>query len=70
MNKLFASTVTALLLLILLANTSFAAPAAVKQWFLKGSFEATETQEGAFPSIRVEATGQGNLLIWVYSHTG
>jgi hypothetical protein len=60
MKKLFASTVVALLLLILLANTSFAAPAAEKQWLLKGSLETTETQEGAFPFIRVLLTGQGN----------
>ena len=60
MKKIFTSTVTALLFLIVLANTSFAAPAAEKQWLLKGSLETTETQEGAFPFIRVLLTGQGN----------
>jgi hypothetical protein len=60
MNKIFASTFTALLLLILLANTSFAAPAAEKQWLLKGSLETTETQEGVPPLIEVNLTGHGN----------
>jgi len=60
MKKIFASTVTALLLLILLANTSFAAPAVEKQLLLKGSLEATETQGGLPPLIQVNLTGQGN----------
>ena len=60
MKKLFASTVTALLLLILLVNTSFAAPTVEKQLLLKGSLEATETQGGLPPFIQVNLTGQGN----------
>ena len=59
MKKIFASTVTALLLLNLLAGTSFAAPAE-KQLPLKGSLEATETQGGLPPLIQVNLTGQGN----------
>ena len=60
MKKTFASTVTALLLLILLASTSFAAPAVEKELLLKGSLEATETQGGLPPLIRVNLMGQGN----------
>jgi len=60
MKKLFASTVTDLLFLIILANTSFAAPAMEKQLPLKGSLKATETQGGLPPFIQVNLTGQGN----------
>lgn len=60
MKRILVSTLTALLLLILLASTSFAAPAAHKQLPLKGSLEATETQGGLPPLIQVSLTGQGN----------
>jgi hypothetical protein len=60
MKKIVASTITALLLLILLANTSFAAPAVEKQLLLKGSLDTTETQEGLPPFIEVNLTGHGN----------
>lgn len=60
MKRILVSTITALLLLILLASTSFAAPAAERQLPLKGSLEATETQGGLPPLIQVSLTGQGN----------
>ena len=61
MKKIFVSTMTALLLLIVLVSTTFAAPAAVeRQLLLKGSFEAVETHEFASAIMFVDATGSGN----------
>ena len=61
MKKTFGSTIIALLLLIVLASTTFAAPAAAeKEFLLKGSFDATETQQVVFPIAYVDATGVGN----------
>ena len=61
MKKIFVSTMTALLLLILLASTTFAAPAAgERQLLLKGSFEAVETHEFGPGIMFVDATGVGN----------
>jgi hypothetical protein len=61
MKKIFVSSPIALLLLIVLASTTFAAPAARgKQFHLKGSFEATEIQQVIFPTAFVDATGSGN----------
>ena len=61
MKKMFVSTIAAMLLLIILASTTFAAPtAAEKEFLLKGSFEATETQMVVFPIGYVDATGVGN----------
>jgi hypothetical protein len=61
MKKIVGSTVLALLLLIIMASTTFAAPAAVeKELLLKGSFDATETQQVVFPIAYVDATGVGN----------
>jgi hypothetical protein len=60
MKKTFVSTITALLLLIVLASTVFAAPAAAAEFLLKGSFEATETQQVVFPIGYIDATGVGN----------
>ena len=61
MKKMFVSTIAAMLLLIILASTTFAAPAAAeKEFLLKGSFEATETQLVVFPIGYVDATGVGN----------
>ena len=58
---MFVSTIAAMLLLIILASTTFAAPiAAEKEFLLKGSFEATETQQVVFPIGYVDATGVGN----------
>ena len=60
MKKTFVSTVVALLLVIVLASTVFAAPAAVQtEFLLKGSFDATETQQVVFPIAYVDATGVG-----------
>ncbi|MEO5886149.1 MAG: hypothetical protein ABIQ77_00660 [Anaerolineales bacterium] len=61
MKKIFAPTVTALLLLMILASTTFAAPAAgERQLPLKGSIDATETQQVAFPLNHINVTGSGN----------
>jgi hypothetical protein len=61
MKKTFLPTVIALLLLIVLASTTFAAPAAgERQLLLKGSFEATETHEFGPGIMFVDATGVGN----------
>jgi len=59
MKKIFVSTMTALMLLILLASTTFAAPVATEK-LLTGSFEATETHEVASGVMFVDATGVGN----------
>jgi len=61
MKKIFVSTLTALLLLIVLASTVFAAPnASGQQLLLKGSLQTSETQEAFFPDLFVTATGSGN----------
>lgn len=61
MKKIFGSTVTALLLLIVLASTVFAAPrASERELLLKGSLETTETQQAVFPTVFVNGTGSGN----------
>ena len=60
MKKLYVATATTLLLLIVLASTTFAAPAAAEtEFLLKGSFEATETQQVVFPTAFIDATGVG-----------
>ena len=59
MKKIVVPTGIALLLLIILASTTFAAPAATEK-LLKGSFEAVETQEVVFPTAFIDATGVGN----------
>ena len=61
MKKLFVSSIVALLLLTVLASTTFAAPAAgERQLLLKGSVQDTETQQVVFPTIFVKGTGSGN----------
>src|SRR5215216_8210944 len=61
MNKIFGSTVTALLLMIVLASTTLAAPrASERELLLKGSLETTETQLAIFPTVFVNGTGSGN----------
>ena len=71
MKKTFGSTIIALLLLIILASTTFAAPAAgERQLSLKGSFEAVETHVVTFPTMFVDLTGSGNatqLGLFTYS---
>lgn len=61
MKKLFVSTLVALLLVIVLASTTLAAPlAGERQLLLKGSVNATETQNVVFPNNYVSLTGSGN----------
>jgi hypothetical protein len=59
MKKVLISTMTALLLVIILTSTTFAAPAE-KGLLLKGSLQAVETNEFNFPILSVDATGSGN----------
>ncbi len=63
MKKIFASTVIALLLLIVLASTTFAAKE--KEFRLKGSLEASQTVQVVFPTAYINLTGTG-----VASHVG
>ena len=60
MKKTFVSAAIALLLLIVLASTTFAAPAAEKQLLFKGSLQAVETHVVTFPTFTLDATGSGN----------
>ena len=61
MKKTFLSITIALLLLIVLASTTFAAPAAgERQLLLKGSLEATETHVVTPPTMFVDGTASGN----------
>src|SRR5690242_17194757 len=61
MKKTFVSAVIALLLLIVLTSTTFAAPAAgERQLLLKGSLQTVETDELNFPILYVDGTGSGN----------
>lgn len=61
MKKIYVSTVIALLLLIALASTTFAAPlAGQRQLLLKGSLQAMETHLVTPPTMFVDATGSGN----------
>jgi len=61
MKKIFVSTLTAVLLLIVLASTVFAAPTASgQQLLLKGSMQTAETQQAIFPTLYVSAMGSGN----------
>jgi hypothetical protein len=58
MKKMFISTAIALLLVIILASTTFAAKE--KEFVLKGSLEASETQQVVFPTAFIDLTGTGN----------
>jgi hypothetical protein len=59
MKKILA-TLTLLLLIMVLASTVLAAPAASEREFpLKGSLATTETQQVMFPTILVNGTGSG-----------
>ena len=61
MKKISVSTGIALLLLIVLANIAFAAPAtAGKELPLKGSIQSVELYEIDFPMMSVTASGSGN----------
>lgn len=74
MKKIFVATLLALLLLIVLASTTFAAPTASGQeLLLKGSLESNETQQAVFPTLYVNAAGSGNatqLGKYAYSFQG
>ena len=74
MKKTFASITFALLLIIVLASTVFAAPgASERELLLKGSVKTTETQQVAFPTITVNGTGSGNatqLGLYTLSYQG
>ena len=64
MKKLLVSTTIALLLVIVLASTTFAAPAtAGRELLLKGSLQAVETYELVFPQLFVDASGLGNVTL-------
>lgn len=63
MKKIIASTVIALLLLNVLASTTFAATE--KEFRLKGSLEASQTVQVVFPTAYINLTGTG-----VASHVG
>jgi hypothetical protein len=67
MKKIYVSTIIALLLLIALASTTFAASiAGERQLLLKGSLQATETHLVTPPTMFVDATGSGNARNWVH----
>jgi hypothetical protein len=60
MKKILVSTAVALLLLIVLASTAFAAPTVTeRELLLKGSLQAHETYEVSFPTLFVNASGSG-----------
>jgi hypothetical protein len=60
MKKTFGSATIALLLAIVLASPTFAAPAAAERELLfKGSLQALETNEVDFPTLFVNASGSG-----------
>jgi hypothetical protein len=60
MKKLLVSTMSTLLLVIVFASATFAAPAAAeRELLLKGSLQAHETNEVNFPTLFVNASGSG-----------
>jgi len=60
MKKTLVSAAIALLLLIVLASTTFAAPSADRQLLFRGSMQAVETHVVTFPTFTLDATGSGN----------
>ena len=60
MKKIVLSIVSALLLLIVLAGTVFAAPLVERQLLFKGSMQAVETHVVTFPTFSLDANGSGN----------
>ena len=61
MKKIVGVTSIALLLLIILASTVFAAPAAAeRQLLFKGTLQAVETHVVTFPTFSMDLTGSGN----------
>lgn len=72
MKKIFGSTITALLFLVVLFSATLAAPAAEeRQLLLKGSWDAVETSQVVFPTIFVSGSGSGNatqLGLYTFSY--
>jgi hypothetical protein len=61
MKKLIGSTITALLLMIILASSVFAAHAASgPELLLKGSWDAVEIARGVPPNVLVSGSGSAN----------
>ncbi len=60
MKKLLLSSLTVMMLVLVVAGTAFAAPAAGKELLLKGSIQSLETYAINFPIMSVNATGSGN----------
>ena len=58
MKKTFGSIVIAVLLLVVLASTTLAAEE--REFVLKGSLQASETQQVIFPTAFIDLTGTGN----------
>jgi hypothetical protein len=58
MKKTFSFTLIALLLLLVFVSAALAA--AEKQFTLKGTYEASETQQGAPPTIYIDVRSTGN----------
>ncbi len=71
MKKIFSSIFIVLLLVIALASTTLAAPAAgARELLLKGSVQATETQNVVPPLNYINLNGSGNatqLGLYTYS---
>jgi hypothetical protein len=71
MKKIFSSIVIVLLLVIALASTTLAAPASgARELLLKGSVQATETQNVVPPYNYINLNGSGNatqLGLYTYS---
>ena len=59
MKKTLLSATIVLLLVIVVASHTFAAPAAVRELPFKGSLRAVETNEVNFPTLSVNASGSG-----------
>src|SRR5512144_1762992 len=60
MKKLLVSTVTAMLVLAMLASIGYAAPAAATQVPFKGSLHGTEGYQVEPPTLYVNGSGVGN----------
>ena len=71
MKKIFGSIIIVLLLVTVLATATLAAPAAgARELLLKGTVEATETQNVIFPNNYINLNGSGNatqLGLYTYS---
>ena len=59
MKKLLTSTITTLLLLTIMANIGYAAPAARRQVPFMGALHAVESQRVEFPTLFANGSGSG-----------